>query len=541
MLQRFACPMKTNTLYAGDCLDRMGEWADACVDLIYLDPPFNSKANYNILFGKGKGKDKKDDLAQMTAFEDTWQWDVDAEERVNKISKAIDHPAHYAIKGFDTLFRNSGNGMLAYLSYMAERLAEMQRLLKPTGSIYLHCDPTASHYLKTVMDEIFGTKNFRNEIVWKKTNSPKAQSKVFGAQHDIVFLYSKTDDFCFRKITKEPDEDYLRSYRHSDDVGRYQTVALSNNTELGGFGKMKVWKWRGVSARWIYSKDNLEKWWSENRIVKTPSGYRKKVYLHEIGGPLVSDIWVDKEVAPIQAKERLGYPTQKPIALLERIISASSNEGDVVLDPFCGCGTTIHAALNLKRNWMGIDISYYAIEVIRRERLKDVKIELEGVPTNLEAAAYFSDKDPFEFEKWAVSRIHGFAPNTVQRGDGGIDGRALIWNAEREQDLCIAQVKRGKPSVDALGAFQGKIAAGEAAIGLFITLRKQKETPTMKKLIAKSGYIEVGGRKFHRLVMWSIEEFFHDSEPKIPHLAHPRTGEPLQEDVLDRQDKLLPE
>ncbi len=163
---------------------------------------------------------------------------------------------------------------------------------------------------------------------------------------------------------------------------------------------------------------------------------------------------------------------------------------------------------------------------------------MEGVPTDVNAAAYFSDKDPFEFEKWAVTRIHGFAPNTVQRGDGGIDGRALIWNAEKDHDKCIAQVKRGKPSVDALRAFYGKIATGEAAIGLFITLYKQNETPTIKKLIAQSGYVEIGGRKFNRLVMYSIDEFFQGVEPKMPHLAHPRTGAPLQEDVLDKQDTI---
>ena len=486
---RYHMPIKTNTLYAGDCLDRMKEWADDCVDLIYLDPPFNSKANYNILFGKGKDKKKKDDLAQMTAFEDTWQWDADAEERVDNISKAIDHPAHYSIKAFDTLFQG-GNGMFAYLSYMAERLAEMQRILKSTGSIYLHCDQTASHYLKILMDEIFGIHNFRNEIIWCYTG-PSASKKNFPAKHDSIFRYTKSNDWIFNIDAVRVPYKKL-TYQHKDE----------QDTGIGGKLTPEVlaeYKARGKSP---------EDWWPDI----SPVGRIKN--------------------------ERLGYPTQKPIALLERIIKASSNEGDVVLDPFCGCGTTIHAAHNLNRDWVGIDISYYAIEVVRRERLKDINIELEGVPTDVESAAYFSDKDPFEFEKWAVTRIHGFAPNTVQRGDGGIDGRALILNAEKDLDLCIAQVKRGKPSVDALRAFYGNIATGEAAIGLFITLYKQNETPTIKKLIAQSGYIEIGGKKFNRLVMWSIQEFFHGAEPKIPHLAHPRTGAPLQEDVLDRQDQI---
>jgi len=469
--------MKPNTLYAGDCLQRMREWPDACVDLIYLDPPFNSKANYNILFGRGKDKNKKDDLAQMTAFTDTWQWDADADARVQRINKSIDHPAHYAMKAFNQLFRG-GAGMLAYLSYMAERLAEMHRVLKPTGSIYLHCDPTASHYLKVVMDEIFGGKNYRNEIVWCYSGGgiPKHD---FPRKHDVILRYSKSDDYTFRR-------EYIPYGEH------YQKGGTKRFTSHGG-KRSREYRAEGTPVR---------SWWPDIKPL---------INLHN---------------------ENTGYPTQKPLALLKRIIKASSNENDVVLDPFCGCGTTIEAAHLLKRNWVGVDISYYAIQVIRRERMKDMRIEVEGEPTSHQAAVYFSDKDPFEYEKWAVTRIHGFAPNTVQRGDGGIDGRALIWNGEVDNDLCVAQVKRGKPSVDALRAFYGKIAAGEAAIGLFITLHKQPPTPTIKRLIADAGYLEVGGKKFNRLVMWSIEEFFDGAEPRIPHLAHPRTGAPLQEEVF---------
>ncbi|WP_424946766.1 DNA methyltransferase [Candidatus Spongiihabitans sp.] len=311
--------MKTNTLYAGDCLDRMREWADDCVNLIYLDPPFNSKANYNILFGKGKDKSRKDDLAQMTAFKDTWQWDADAEERVNKISKAIDHPAHYAIKGFDALFRQSGNGMLAYLSYMAERLAEMRRLLKPTGSIYLHCDPTASHYLKIVMDEIFGRKNFRNEIAWCYKGPANAKHH-FPRKHDYVLFYGKSRaaQFHSNAVRVPYSDSFLQRRRHTEGES-------------------------GITAGYADGRTDKE---VENKFGK---------------GKVIEDYWTDiPSGGQVSNKERLGYPTQKPLALLERIIAASSNADDIVLDPFCGCGTTIHAAHNLKRKWMGIDISYYA-------------------------------------------------------------------------------------------------------------------------------------------------------------------------------------
>jgi len=484
-LQQVARTMKPNTLYAGDCLLRMREWPDACVDLIYLDPPFNSKANYNILFGRGQDKSKRDDLAQMTAFTDTWQWDADAEARVSHINKAIDHPAHYAIKAFTQLFRG-GAGMFAYLSYMAERLAEMHRVLKDTGSIYLHCDPTASHYLKVVMDEIFGGKNYRNEIVWCYPPGGKGPKYGFHRKHDIIFHYGKSGIGVFnRPYTPITDAAIAKFTSVDEDGRRYKTY---------------------------------------------PGG---RSYLDEAKGRPVPDWWTDiNSLGQTISGERLDYPTQKPLALLKRIIQASSNAGDVVLDPFCGCGTTVEAAHQLKRNWVGVDISYYAIQVIRRERMKDMRIAVEGEPTSHQAAVYFSANDPFEYEKWAVTRVHGFAPNTVQRGDGGVDGRALIWNGDAGRDLCIAQVKRGRPSVDALRAFYGKIAAGEAAIGLFITLHKQNPTPTSADLIAKAGYLEVGGKQFHRLVMWSIEEFFEGHEPKIPHLAHPRTGQPLQEEVF---------
>lgn len=528
--------MKLNTLYYGDCLEVMGSWPPNSVDLIYLDPPFNSNTDYSILFGREKSGHDKNALAQLMAFTDMWEWNAEADARVRAITGAIAHPAHKSISAFNR-FYTDGSGMLSYLSYMAERLAVMAPLLKQSGGIYLHCDPTAGHYLKMVMDEIFGVKNFRNEIIWKKTNSPKSQSKTFGNQHDIILYYSKSDGFDFSEVKKPADEKYLRSFRYADDAGKYQTVALSNTTPIGGFGKMKVWEWRGVNARWIYAKDTLEKLWSENKIVKTKTGYRKKVYLHEVDGPVVSDIWVDKGVAPIQgmAKERLGYPTQKPLALLERIIRASSKKGGVVLDPFCGCGTTIEAALNLKRKWIGIDISAYAIEVIRRERLNNLKIPIEGIPKDFHAAEHFAKAKPFEFEKWAVTRVRGFAPNTVQVGDSGIDGRALIWGLADGENLCIAQIKGGTPHIESLRAFAREISADKAAMGIFITLRKF-DTPAVKKCVADAGKIKIGDSEYNRLALYSIEQYFDKVPAPLPALTHPRTGKPFQDELLDLED-----
>ena len=471
-------------MYYGDCLEVMRGWRDESVDLIYLDPPFNSKADYNVLFGKGKGEDKQD-LAQMTAFIDTWQWDAAAAERVEKICKAIEHPAHYAIKSFDTLFGGEGNGILAYLSYMAERLAEMPRLLKSTGSIYLHCDPAASHYLKIIMDEVFGRANFRNEIIWCYTG-PSASRRKFPGKHDTIYRYSKTDDFAFNA------DDVRVPYKNLNTQH-----AKAANTGIGG----------------KLTPDTVDE-------------YRRR-------GKIPEDWWHDiSPVGRIQS-ERLGYPTQKPLALLKRIITASSNQGDIVLDPFCGCGTTIEAAHLLKRKWLGIDISTYALEVIRRERMKDMQIPLSGVPMDLASATSFARNNPFDFEKWAVTRIPGFAPNTVQRGDGGIDGRARIWGGEKENDLCIAQVKGGEaPSVDSVKAFAGMLIGGKAAIGVYITLRPLA-TPTVKKCIADAGKIAIGAKQYPRLVMYSIQEHFDNRPPNLPTFAHPRTGEAYQQDVTD--------
>ena len=471
--------MKKNTLYYGDCLEVMEEFDERSVDLIYLDPPFNSKADYNIIFGTQRGDDDPDDLAQLTAFTDTWEWDADAQRRVDSIMSAIAHPAHRAMRAFKEIYPD-GSGMLSYLSYMAERLAVMPRLLKNSGSIYLHCDPTASHYLKLIMDEVFGKSNFRNEIVWGY-KSGGATKKWWAKKHDVLFYYAKNAKQVYFQTIKE------KSYNR--DFKPYRFKGVDEYEDETGW----------------YTLVNMKDVWQIDMIGRTSA-------------------------------ERLGYPTQKPLALLKRIITASSDQGGLVLDPFCGCGTTVEAAHQLKRDWIGIDISSYAIEVIRRERMKDMRIDLAGVPKDLKGAADFSARKPFDFEKWAVTRIRGFAPNTVQRGDGGIDGRALIFGAEQGNDLCIAQVKGGKPAIDALRAFANIIAGGKAAIGVFITLRRW-DTPAVRQCVADAGTMKIGETAFNRLVMYSIDEHFRGLEPKLPPLAHPRTGKAFQAELTPHPNR----
>ena len=485
--------MQENTLYYGDCLEVMGGWNDHSVDLIYLDPPFNSKANYNVLFGSQRNGGDKNDLAQLTAFTDTWEWDEKAERRVDLIKGAIAHPAHRAICAFNEIYPD-GSGMLSYLSYMAERLAEMPRLLKATGTVYLHCDPTASHYLKLLMDEIFGKKNYRNEIIWSYRRWP-AKQENFQSMHDVLFRYSKDAQVIWNQL--------------------YEPLAESTLKADGGKKILNVFDATGKRKR------------GEKTGEESP------------GAPM-RDVWDIGIISPT-AKERLGYPTQKPLALLKRIVMASSNEGDVVLDPFCGCGTTVEASHLLKRKWVGIDISTYALEVIRRERMKDLRINLEGVPKDLKGAIHFAQEKPFDFEKWAVTRIRGFAPNTVQRGDGGIDGRALIYGAKKDENLCIAQVKGGKPNIDSLRAFCGVIASDKVMVGVFITLKKW-DTPAVKKCIAQAGTFQRGETEFNRLIMYTIDEYLRGTEPKLPPLAHPRTGRAFHEELTPESlPKSLPQ
>ncbi|MDD9816351.1 MAG: DNA methyltransferase [Gammaproteobacteria bacterium] len=475
-----------NTLHYGDCLEVMRQWPDGCVDLIYLDPPFNSNANYNILFGKGKVKRmdavNRDSLAQLIAFEDMWEWSEKTARRIEEIGKAAAHPARDAVLSLNAFYKNGG-GMLTYLVYMADRIAEMRRLLKPTGSIYLHCDPVASHYLKMILDGVFGANNFQNEIVWAYRTGGASKTR-FARKHDIIFLYGKGEPRTFN-LPKE--KAYTRSESRKAGAVNY------------GGGTAEFYE----DENGVYNLVNMRDVWDIPYIGSTD-------------------------------KERLGYPTQKPLALLERIVSASSNAGDVVLDPFCGCGTTIEAAMNLNRQFIGIDISMYALNVIQKQRLKDARFKIDGIPADMQSARAMAEANPFAFEKWAVHLIPGFVANNKQRGDGGVDGWGCLLHApENEEGICMAQVKGGAPSADALRAFTSRLAGGSASLGVFITLEKC-DTPTARQCIADAGTFKLGANQYSRMLMWSIEEYFAGAMPPLPPLANPVTGKAIQEDIMTR-------
>jgi len=518
---------KPNTLYYGDCLDIMGAWEAGCVDLIYLDPPFNSNANYNILYGKDPAGKPRDEPAQFTAFKDTWFWRVEAGRRAQEIKRASAHPAHRSIKGLAEVLPQTG--MLAYLVYMADRIAVMRDALKDSGSIYLHCDPTASHYLKVIMDDVFGAANFRNEISWRRRkDTHNLATKHMGRAHDVILYYGKSDKASYRKQFLPYDDEYIEShYKHEDERGNYRLLPCTNET-----GGNKPYEFEGVTRSWRFELNRMRRMLRDNLLVQlSPGGpfYYKK-YLHDAKGVPLQDMWLD--IAPVRGHESLGYPTQKPVSLLERIIAVSSNKGDLVLDPFCGCGTTAEAAYQLGRTFIGIDISPYAITRICHERLKHAEgVSVQGLPTDLDGARKMAE-DPFLYEQWAVTTLPGFEPNEKQTGDGGIDGIGYLLNPPHgESGRCIVQVKSGNYTVDHLRALLSRITGGYASLGVFVTMEKMRDTKTARECVLSAGQFSEGAKTFNRLMFWSMEEHFAGHKLQLPAMAHPRTGKALQDAI----------
>ena len=501
--------MKTGTVYFGDCLKHLKQWIKwnkslfemqpALADLIYLDPPWNSKANYNVLFGQGKTDVEDCASAQETAFVDMWQWGKEAQERTDQIIEDDNHPAQKSIRGAVECLGPSG--MLAYLSYMAERLALLKMMLKETGSIYLHCDPYASHYLKTVMDNIFGAKNFRNEIVWCYPPGGKAPKHAFHRKHDIIFYYSRGGNPRFNHQFAHLTDAQVKKFSKTDEDGR------------------KYKEYRG----------------------------KTRTYLDEMEGSPVPCWWTDiPSLGQTISKERTGFPTQKPLKLLKRIIEASTNEGDVVLDPFCGCGTSVVAAEMLKRHFVGVDISYYSARTVTcgrlqsEARLSEEEIQIKGIPEDFEGAKWLAKDDPFSFEIFAVEACHpGMMANKIQRGDKGIDGRGKLLHPIKEKgkkkSMILVQVKaKEKPVPADVDAFANVIRNTKGTVaGVFITVERNQWTPRMREIAAQEGTFKAAGsaEEFPRLQHWHVGQFFYKTErrqrPHLPEMADPLSGKEM--------------
>ena len=522
----------TNTLYYGDNLDILRQHVgDESVDLVYLDPPFNSNANYNVLFKERSGEESP---AQIKAFTDTWEWTQES-ERTYEQEIVLNPETPPNVKDMITAFRQfiGSNAMMAYLVMMTPRLVELLRVLKPTGSIYLHCDPTAGHYLKLAMDAVFGNENFRNEIIWKRTtaHSDVAQgARHMGRIHDTLLRYSKSKHPTWNTVYIPYDDRYIeRIYRYSDPDGRkYQTQPLHARKPGGD----TLYEWKGKlpppGRYWAFSKENMRKLDDEGRIVYSRTGVpRYKIYLDESRGRSLQDIWDD--VAPVHQlpKERLGYPTQKPAALLERIVQASSNEGDVVLDPFCGCGTAVAAAEKLKRRWVGIDVTHLAVALMKN-RLKTAfdivpgrDYEVVGEPADAGSARALAEQDRYQFQFWAMSLLEAFPREQAKRGaDRGIDGVVyFIDGPRRSPQKAIVQVKSGRVSSPLIRDLKGTVEREKAALGLFITL--EEPTRDMRTEAVSAGFYrsEVWQRDFPKLQIRTVEELLDGRGFELP--QHP--------------------
>lgn len=503
----------TNRLYYGDNLGILREHiADESVDLVYLDPPFNSNATYNVLFRSPEGKESP---AQIEAFDDTWHWGENAENAYWEVLHGANTEAANLLKAMRDFLGE--NDMMAYLAMMAVRLIELHRVLKKTGSLYLHCDPTASHYLKILLDAIFDPQNFRNEIIWKRKAGRGETSNAavrFGVSHDIILAFAKSSKSKFNRQYRESNPEYIRTkFTHDDGDG--QLYRLDNLTSPSPRPNL-VYNYKGYEPPangWAVSLERMKEMDADGRIYfpeKKSQRLQRKRYLAELEGETVDSLWDD--IAPInsQARERLGYPTQKPVALLERIISASSNEGDVVLDPFCGCGTTVHAAQKLKRQWIGIDVTHLAIGLIERRLRdafgKDAKFETVGVPQDAGAAKALAEKDKHEFEKWAISLIPDAQPfrGGKKGADTGIDGIIYLKTGKTKTDKAIVEVKGGAVSVDQIHKLKSVIDREKALTGIFVTLNPP--TKPMEKEAAASGFSETDYGRIPRIQILTIED-----------------------------------
>jgi site-specific DNA-methyltransferase (adenine-specific) len=500
---------------------------DESIDLIYLDPPFNSAATYNVLF---RAPDGKMSDSQLEAFEDSWHWgDAAAAAYEDVITQGVYTDASVLLRGIVAALGK--NDMTAYLAMMAVRLIELHRVLKPTGSLYLHCDPTASHYLKILLDGIFGAENFRNEIIWQRNTGKSLMSVRLPSNHDVILFYQKTDDAFWNldAIFQAYDEKNLpektaKKYSHQDSDGRrYQLDNLINpNPDRPNL----TYEFLGVTRVWRWTRERMEEAYQKGLVVQPRPGAvpRFKRYLDEQRGIPLGDVWTDIFPLNSQAQERLGYPTQKPLALLERIIKASSKPDDVILDPFCGCGTTVHAAEKLGRRWVGIDVTHLAISLVER-RLKDafpnIAFDVLGTPRDLSAARDLAARDKHQFQWWAVSLLDAVPQGGKKKGaDRGIDGIRWVRTGPRDGDLdrVIISVKGGENvSVRDVRDLAGTVQREGALGGVLITLADP--TRPMLQDAAAHGYASTGLGQFRKIMVKTIAELMagvHDDAERLP-------------------------
>ncbi|HNQ78351.1 MAG TPA: DNA methyltransferase [Acidobacteriota bacterium] len=505
-------------LYFGDNLHVLREEIkDETIDLIYLDPPFNSKRDYNVFLKTPKGHESD---AQITAFEDSWHWGEQAEREFSELLRQQNTDVAEMIQSLRRFLKESD--MMAYLVMMANRLLELHRVLKPTGSLYLHCDPTASHYLKIVMDAIFGAENYANEIIWKRADTVKGNfgqgTKLFDKNTDTIFFYRKSENNTFNPQFKAYSKEYIDAFYKFIEPGTGRKYQLISMTGPGGAAKGNpYYEVMGVSRYWRYSKKKMEELIDKGLVIQTNPGAvpRRKQYLDEGKGVSIQTLWDDISALQASDAERLGYPTQKPLALLERIIEASSNKGDIVLDPFCGCGTAVHAAQKLGRDWIGIDITHLSISLIEK-RMKDafpgLEFPVHGTPKDLEGAQNLAERDKYQFQWWACSLVGAQPYQGKKKGaDGGTDGIIFFQDDEQGAKKIIVSVKGGEHvNVSQIRDLKGTIEREKAAIGIFVTLNEPTE-PMVKEAVT-AGFYESPKGQVPKIQILSIEKLLNSQE-----------------------------
>ncbi len=509
-----------NALYYGDNLDVLRQHvSDESVDLVYLDPPFNSNRSYNVLF---KNKSGDEAQAQIEAFDDTWTWSQQSEGTYSELVQG-GAPLKVA-DALEAMRRLLGdNDVLAYLVMMAARLVELHRVLKPTGSLYLHCDPTTSHYLKVLLDAVFGPERFLNEIIWKRTSAHNRLVR-YGPVHDVILFYAKSEHWYWSPQHVPYDAAYVESNYSKVEAGtnrRYATADLTSERPGSRY------EWKGMappgSRYWGVAEHTMAKLDTEGRLYYTRTGRpRLKQYLDEMEGQLLQDVWTDLRPIHPNSKERLGYPTQKPLDLLGRIVTASCPPDGRVLDPFCGCGTTIDAAERLGRQWIGIDITYLAVDLIDK-RLRHTygdriasTYKVHGIPHDLDAARALFAANPFDFERWAVSLIDG-QPNQKQVGDKGIDGVVRFPVSQTETGRVIVSVKGGRQVNPAMvQELVRAVHQHKGDMGIFICMTPP--TKGMVEVANHSGSYEhpLTGARYPRVQIITVAELLDGKRPKMP-------------------------
>ena len=517
-----------NMLYYGDNLEILRDHIpNESVDLVYIDPPFNSNQAYNVIFSETDGTASQ---AQIQAFEDTWRWGESTEQAYHELVGTAPHLLVETIKSFRGFLTETN--LMAYLVMMALRLVELHRVLNPTGSFYLHCDPKASHYLKIILDQVFGVQNFRNEIYWKRKTGRAGPTNRFGTSCDIILWYSKSNDYTFTPRYRKSNSEYIeKMFRYTDENGRrYRVDNLASPNPRPNL----TYEYKGYKPPekgWAISREKMEQWDRKGRLhfPKSPDGrIQRKRYLDELKGEEVPSLWDD--ILPIgsKAKERLGYPTQKPEALLERIVEASSYEGDVVLDAFCGCGTAVAVAQRLNRQWIGIDITHLAIALLKYRLADafgdDVEYEIIGEPKDTASAGALAVQDRYQFQWWALSLIRARPYQEKKKGaDEGVDG--VIYYQDVDPDntkktltrKIVVQVKSGKVSVKDIRELKSVVENQGAVIGVFITLNTPTQ-PMLKEATAAGRFqwLHVKDTTYPKIQIRTIQELLNGRGIEYP-------------------------